>query len=86
MKVIELLEFLEECDPEAEVRIMSQPTWPFELNISSVRTRGEFENPEDYEGAKDWTDIGEVQHKGTDVFLIEGRQLCYGSKKAWNHG
>ncbi|KKL11107.1 hypothetical protein LCGC14_2549120 [marine sediment metagenome] len=84
MKVEELREFLEECDPEAEVRIMFQPTWPFELSISSVRTRDEFEQEEDYE--KDWSDVGERQHKGTDVFLVEGRQLCYGSKEAWNDG
>lgn len=83
MKVQELLEVPEECGPEAEVRIMFQPSWPFELSIQSVRTRDEFEQEEEYEGATDWTDVGEREHKGTDVFLIEGRQLCYGSKNAW---
>ncbi len=84
MKVRQLLQELETLDPDAEVRIMSQESWPFEMNIHSVRTRDEFESMEEYEDAKDWPDVGEMQHKGIDVFLVEGRQLCYGNKNAWN--
>ena len=36
MKVEELIEMLEECDPNAEVRFASQPSWPFENTIEDV--------------------------------------------------
>ena len=36
MKVRDLLEMLEECDPNAEVRFASQPSWPFENTIEDV--------------------------------------------------
>jgi len=39
MTVNELIGLLQECDPEAEVRIMSQEGWPFE---NGVAVREEF--------------------------------------------
>ena len=36
MKVQELIEMLEECDPNAEVRYASQPSYPFENSIREV--------------------------------------------------
>ena len=41
MKVSELIELLEEQDPDAEVLVMSQPNWPFELGLAGVTTREE---------------------------------------------
>jgi hypothetical protein len=31
--VVELIEELEACDPDAEVRLAQQPAWPFEYAI-----------------------------------------------------
>lgn len=73
MQVRELIEYLEECDPEAEVLIMAQPGWPFEYGVKGIITRDEFEFPEDDE-----------EKKINDVFIIEGSQLRYGNKDAWN--
>ena len=42
MTVSELRELLEGCDPEAEVRIMSQESWPFENDIPVVVVRENF--------------------------------------------
>lgn len=36
MTVEELIEMLEQFDPEAEVRIASQPSWPMEYELSGV--------------------------------------------------
>jgi|TARA_R110000744_G_scaffold33591_3_gene78847 hypothetical protein len=36
MRVEELIELLEGCNPEAEVRFASQPSWPFEYSIETA--------------------------------------------------
>ena len=76
MKVKELIAVLKELEPNAQVLIASQPNWPFEIELSGVVTRAECDEP-DEEGnvAKASTDL-----PPTDVFLVEGQQLRYGSK------
>ena len=94
MTVSELINRLAECDPEAEVRIMMQESWPFECEIDGVAVREAFgeeacdcdhriDAPHE-EGcpAEDEEDYGEGL-KGNDVFIVEGRQERYGSKEAW---
>jgi hypothetical protein len=83
MKVRELIELLEDQDPDAEVFIMSQENWPFENAVAGVAVREEMiEDDED-----DDEDREEPRYeKGTapsDVFIVEGEQLRYGSKAAW---
>jgi len=41
MKVSELIELLEEQDPDAEVLMMMQENWPFECALAGVTTRAE---------------------------------------------
>ena len=94
MTVSELINRLEECDPEAEVRIMMQESWPFECEVDGVAVREEFgaescdcdrrldEPHEEGCPAADDEDYGEGL-KGNDVFIVEGRQERYGSKDAW---
>lgn len=72
MKVIDLIEMLQDYDEDAEVFIMEQPNWPFEYSVIGVISRSEFEKDE--EDDKD----------SNDVFILEGRQLRYGNKNAWN--
>lgn len=80
MTVGELIEILEDLDPEAQVHIMSQQSWPFENTLAGVAVREEFERDDE---------DGEVSSRAdgtapSDVFLCEGTQLRYGSKNAWN--
>ena len=85
MKVSELIELLEEQDPDAEVLVMSQPNWPFELGLAGVTTREEMLRAEREE--RDDDDYEPRFERGTaknDVFLVEGEQLRYGSKTAWS--
>ncbi len=89
MKVSELIELLEEQDPDAEVLVMIQQSWPFECSLAGVTTREEMlraDRDEDGDGDDDDDDEPRLE-RGTaksDVFLVEGEQLRYGSKTAWS--
>ncbi len=86
MKVSELIELLEEQDPDAEVLVMSQPNWPFELGLAGVTTREEMlraDRDEDSDGDDEEPRVESGTAK-SDVFLVEGEQLRYGSKTAWS--
>jgi hypothetical protein len=83
MKVCELIEFLEDLDPDAEVFIMSQENWPFENAVAGLAVREEM-----IEADEDLDEREEPHYEtGTapnDVFIVEGQQLRYGSKAAWD--
>lgn len=88
MKVSELIELLEEQDPDAEVLVMMQQSWPFECSLAGVTTREEMLRA-DRDEVDDGDDEDEEPRleRGTaknDVFLVEGEQLRYGSKTAWS--
>lgn len=77
MKVSELIELLEEQDPDAEVLVMMQQNWPFECSLAGVTTREEmFRADRDEDGDGDDDDNEEPRlERGTaksDVFLVEG--------------
>ena len=81
MKVSELIEILEDMDPEATVLVVSQPAWPFELELAGVCQRSDLVEDEDEEQAGD---AGGDALPANDVFLVEGTQLRYGNKRAWD--
>lgn len=87
MKVSELIELLEEQDPDAEVLVMMQENWPFECALAGVTTREEMlraDRDEDGDGDEDEEPRLERGTAKNDVFLVEGEQLRYGSKTAWS--
>lgn len=88
MKVCELMELLAELDPEADVYLMSQQSWPFEVAIHGVAVRADFteRDPEAEPLTTDSDRWGarEGALPGNDVFIVEGSQLRYGSKAAWD--
>lgn len=87
MKVSELLELLEEQDPDAEVLVMMQQNWPFECSLAGVTTREEMLRADRDEDGDCDDDEEPRLERGTaksDVFLVEGEQLRYGSKTAWS--
>ena len=96
MKVSDLIELLEGMDPDADVFIMAQPNWPFEHGLSGVCQRSDFteagecdddeevEEREEAPRGRDRWSASESQLPGNDVFLIEGSQLRYGNKNAWD--
>lgn len=81
MTISELIERLEEYRDElgdVEVRLMTQSNWPFENGIVGLASGAEInaaidDDPED-DGDVDDDDL---------VYIVEGQQLCYGTKRAW---
>ena len=89
MKVNELIEILQEMNPEAEVLVMSQQSWPFENTLAGVCQRQDLvdEGELDESAGEDClrnTVQDTPELPASDVFLVEGRQLRYGSKCAWD--
>jgi hypothetical protein len=78
--VSELIEILSEMDADAQVLIASQSQWPFEHAVYGVARRAEMLADEDGEPA---TESHEPGTAASDVFIVEGTQLRYGSKTAW---
>jgi len=78
----ELIARLEDCRDElggdAEVRLMTQQNWPFENNIVGVTTSREIR---DAEHEDDFDPQGDEDEA---VYIVEGRQLGYGTKAAWD--
>jgi len=84
MTIRALIERLEEQadahGDDAEVRLMTQESWPFENSIIGVCSGDDINRhqPQDEPDADD----EDVCHD-TTIYLVEGGQLGYGSKRAW---
>jgi len=76
VKVRELIDRLSEYSEDAEVRLMHQPNYPLESALGAVVGESEIR---DHVGG-DLGDDAEI------VYLLEGRQLGYGRKVAWEAG
>ena len=79
MTIDELIERLEDyrdaIGGDADVRLMTQQNWPFENEIVGLASGEEINEPDD--GDDEDVDEDNV------VFIVEGQQRCYGSKRAW---
>lgn len=71
MTVQELIDELECCDGEVEVRFLAQPSWPFEYTIAAVVEATD--QPADLSGYR--------ETRVPRVLLVEGRQACYGDQR-----
>ena len=65
MRVSTLIKILEDLDPDMEVRLATQPNWPFECGIAEVTVL-------ELEGE-------EAEQAGTPgiVYIAEGKQIGY---------
>lgn len=83
MTIDELIERLEEyrddIGGDAEVRLMTQSNWPFENDIFGLASGQEINDAADEDDANDDGDVDADQV----VYICEGQQLCYGTKRAW---
>lgn len=83
MNLDELIERLKDLRDEhggdTEVRLMTQQNWPFENAVHGVTTADEIAIAEqDDEDPTPTADAEKV------VYIVEGTQLKYGSKAAWD--
>ena len=75
MKVKELIEMLQDENPDANVFLATQPNYPFENDVRAVVPRHLF--TENLLTLDDGC-------SGDDVFILEGRQLRYMSGDPWS--
>ena len=78
----ELIDLLEQYDRDAQVLLMTQKSWPFENAIEGVISREEVMERNREEDGEDV--IPREGEEKSDVFILEGTQLRYGSKNAWD--
>jgi hypothetical protein len=82
MTINDLIERLEEYRDElggdVEVRLMTQANYPFENTIAGVASGAEINEATD----EDPDDAGDVDDDDV-LYIVEGRQLGYGTKRAW---
>ena len=79
-QLIELLEdYREQHGDDCEVRLMTQENWPFENNIRGVTSGAEMNEGDEGEEEFDDQDV----EADAMVYIVEGGQICYGSKRAW---
>jgi len=77
--LIEILnDYREEHGGDTEVRLMTQQNWPFENSIFGI-TSGQEMNDTDEDSDGDDQDVADENI----VYIVEGGQVCYGSKRAW---
>ena len=79
MKVRDLMELLEEQDPDAEVCMVTQPNWPMEYAVAGVAVRSELFDADVEPATEGYAD----GTSANDVVLVEGRWLRYGHRTAW---
>ena len=73
-----LIEYRDVLGGDTEVRTMQQPSWPFEYSIEGLVSTDEMRSEDDD------TDDSDDSEAETKVFILEGTQLCYGSRSAWD--
>lgn len=82
-QMISMLEdYRQELGGDAEVRLMTQPSWPFENAIFGMVSGHEINGSQDDEDDEDRIDDEDVEEDGI-LYICEGEQLGYGSKRAW---
>lgn len=80
-ELIERLEaYRDELGGDTEVRLMTQQNWPFENRIAGLASGQEINDAVDDD---DPNDDGDVDADRV-VYLCEGEQLGYGTKRAWD--
>ena len=67
------------------MRLMTQQNWPFENRICGVTSDRDMNEADDDEEEGEETDESEDEAEKTTVFIVEGGQICYGSKRAWDN-
>ena len=78
--IARLEDYRDEIGGEAEVRLMTQQNWPFENSIYGLASGAEINDyDEDDEDGGDDDDVSE----DAVLFIVEGQQLGYGTKRAW---
>lgn len=85
--LIEILnDYQETHGDNIEVRLMTQQNWPFENSICGIASSQDIaESRDDDENEDDRTEPDDDdEQKDAVIYVVEGRQICYGDKTAWD--
>lgn len=95
--LIAKLEELAQDHPDAEVRLLTQSQWPFQNALLGITTQSAIADEEDQQEAErlrergveleDDDEVGPRRDANSGpeiIYLVEGSQLGYGSKAAWD--
>jgi len=78
--IARLEDYRDEIGGDAQVRLMTQQNWPFENSIYGLASGAEINDyDEDDQDGDDDDDAAE----DAVLFIVEGQQLGYGTKRAW---
>lgn len=87
MNINELISMLEdyrdEIGGDAEVRLMTQQNWPFENSIHGLVSGNQINEATNEDEGDDDEYEGDVEDDRV-LYIVEGRQLGYGTKLAWD--
>jgi len=80
--IARLEDYRDEIGGDAQVRLMTQQNWPFENSIYGLASGAEIN---DYQNDEDGDDDDDSDDAAEDsvLFIVEGQQLGYGTKRAW---
>lgn len=82
--LIEILgEYRDRFGGDTEVRLMTQQNWPFENNIYGVTSGAEINDDPDDDDDDEAAENDDVADDAV-VYIVEGGQLGYGTKRAWD--
>lgn len=82
MNVGQLKEMLEQYDDDADVRIASQPNYPFEYRLAGLVSAAEVEANQRYEEHGEAVAAASVTAPNV-VYLAEGGQIGYSKRAIW---
>jgi hypothetical protein len=84
MKVKDLIEALECYNPEADVTLMIQRTYPLLVSLEGVTCNKDVEFAKICEDGGDEDADADTDADETVVYLLEGSHLGYGIRTAWS--
>jgi hypothetical protein len=77
MTVKELMDILQRQDPNAQVKLISQPNWPLEHDIKGIVNCDDLSDEDNHVRPR------RPSNTPSDVLIVEGEQIGYGPKAAW---
>jgi hypothetical protein len=80
--IARLEDYRDEIGGDAEVRLMTQQNWPFENSVYGLASGAEINEFHDEDGDDDEDSVDAAED--SVLFIVEGKQLGYGTKRAWD--
>ena len=84
MTVQDLIDRLQDFEPDTEVRLMTQQSWPFENEVAGLCDGRDLKSEEPCDCGEPGCEDCDPEKQEAIVYIVEGGQLGYGNKNAWS--